>query len=148
MSLRKREKSQKQKREEQKLDLLREGMARLDAEWRAVLPGALASASETAGRNGLILDLRSPQNQMIGTPAAGDARTITLRVDQGPPGSRLGDVIAKRMRGEAAHVVLESGVEPSGPDELAALLGERWPVSLATSGRLSGSATLTIFPDD
>jgi cytoplasmic iron level regulating protein YaaA (DUF328/UPF0246 family) len=121
------------------------GMDRLDGEWRAVLPDVLASA---ASADGLILDLRSPEYQLIGKPTGQDDRTVTLRVDQGGTGARIGDVIAKRVRGEAAHYLLESGVEPSGPDELVALLGERWPVALSGTGRGRGSWTLTLIVDD
>ena len=56
-------------------------------------------------------------------------------------------MIAKRVRGEAAHFVLESGVEPSGPDELAAILGERWPAELSEPGGPRGSWTLTLYPE-
>jgi cytoplasmic iron level regulating protein YaaA (DUF328/UPF0246 family) len=123
------------------------GMDRLDSEWRAaaVLPEALASA---AGPDGLILDLRSPEYQMIGKPRGLDSRTVSLRVQQGSARGRIGDVVAKRVRGEAAHTLLESGVEPSGPDELAALLGERWPVALSGSGGARGASTLTLIVDD
>ena len=121
------------------------GMDRLDVEWRAVLPDVLASA---AGADGLILDLRSPEYQMIGKPTGLDHRTVTLRVEQGSARGRIGDVVAKRVRGEAAHELLESGVEPSGPGELAMLLGERWPVALAGAGRGRGSSTLTLIIDD
>jgi cytoplasmic iron level regulating protein YaaA (DUF328/UPF0246 family) len=121
------------------------GMDRLDAEWRAVLPDVLASA---AGPDGLILDLRSPEYQMIGKPTGQDHRTVTLRVHQGGHGRRIGDVVAKRVRGEAARHLLESGVEPSGPDELAAILGERWPVELSAPGRRQGAWTLTLYVED
>jgi len=120
------------------------GMERLDAEWRAVLPDVLATA---AGPSGLILDLRSPEYQSIGRPAGLGHRTVSLRVQQQAFGRRIGDVVAKRVRGEAAHHLLESGVEPSGPDELAALLGERWPVVVTTPGT-SAATTLTLFVDD
>jgi cytoplasmic iron level regulating protein YaaA (DUF328/UPF0246 family) len=118
---------------------------RLDAEWQAILPDVLASA---AGPAGLILDLRSPQYQGIGRPTGLGHRTVTLRVEQRGLGHRIGDVVAKRVRGEAARYLLESGVEPSGPDELAALLGERWPVGLSETGRASGSSTLSLFLED
>jgi hypothetical protein len=118
---------------------------RLDAAWRAIIPDALAHA---AGPEGLILDLRSPQSQMIGTPTGQGHRTVMLRVGQGSAGHRIGDVVAKRVRGEATHHVLESGVDPSGPDELAATLGERWPVAVAGSGRGRASWTVTLFVDD
>lgn len=124
------------------------GMHRLDAEWRSVMPVVMASATEMAGGNGLILDLRSPENQMIGKPLGRGHQTVTLRIDQGPRGHRIGDVIAKRRRGEAAHLVLESGVDPGSPDELAAMLGERWPISLATPARGGGTVTLTLYPED
>jgi len=121
------------------------GMDRLDDEWRTVLPDVMASS---AGSDGLILDLRSPGYQSIGKPTGLDGRTVTLRVDLGKPGRRIGDVIAKRVRGEAAHYLLESGVEPSGPDELAALLGEHWPVVLSDPAGPRGSWTLTLITDD
>jgi cytoplasmic iron level regulating protein YaaA (DUF328/UPF0246 family) len=120
------------------------GMERLDGVWRAVVPDVLASA---AGPDGLILDIRSPENQMIGKPTGQDHRTVTLRVHQGG-GRRIGDVVAKRVRGEAARYVLESGVDPSGPDELAAMLGERWPVALSGAGPRRGSWSLTVIVDD
>jgi cytoplasmic iron level regulating protein YaaA (DUF328/UPF0246 family) len=121
------------------------GMDRLDAEWRAVLPDVLAS---TAGPDGLIVDLRSPEGQSVGKPTGLAGRTVMLRVDQGRTGRRIGDVVAKRVRGEAAHYLLESGVEPSGPDELAALLGERWPVSLADPDGPRSSWRLTLVTDE
>jgi cytoplasmic iron level regulating protein YaaA (DUF328/UPF0246 family) len=123
-----------------------EGMERLDGEWRAVLPGVLASA---AGPAGLILDLRSPEYQMIGRPTGLGHRTVTLGVDQRGSVRRIGDVIAKRMRGEAARHLLESGVEPAEPDELAGLIGERWPVGLvAPSRRPDAHWTLKLIADD
>ena len=121
------------------------GIDRLDREWRAVLPDVLASA---AGPDGLILDLRSPENQMFGKPTGQDHRLVTLRVHQGGDGRRIGDVIAKRVRGEAGNYLLESGAEPSGPDELAIVLGERWPVELSEPGRRQGSSTLTLYVED
>jgi cytoplasmic iron level regulating protein YaaA (DUF328/UPF0246 family) len=121
------------------------GMGRLDGVWRAALPDVLASA---AGPAGLILDLRSPESQSIGRPTGLGHRTVTLRVEQGAFGRRIGDVVAKRLRGEAAHHLLESGVEPSEPGELAALLGERWPVDLAAPTRPDKPWTLTLIADD
>ena len=118
---------------------------RLDAAWRAILPDVLAKA---AGAEGVILDLRSPQSQMIGTPTGQGHRTVMLRVDQGPAGHRIGDVVAKRVRGEAAHQLLESGVDPSGPGELAEVLGERWPIAIAGSGRARVPWTVTLIADD
>jgi len=118
---------------------------RLDAEWRAVLPDVLAAV---AGPSGIILDLRSPENQSIGKPTGLDRRTVSLRVAQRSFGRRIGDVTAKRVRGEAAHHLLESGVEPSGPEELAALLGEVWPVELVAPSRSGKPGKLTLIADD
>ena len=121
------------------------GLDRLDGVWRAVLPDVLASA---AGPAGLILDLRSPEYQMIGRPMDMGHRTVTLHVDQGPRGHRIGDVIAKRVRGEAAHHLLESDAEPTEPQALAEVLADRWPVRLEASERRGGPWTMTLTVND
>jgi uncharacterized protein len=121
------------------------GLQRLDAEWRQVLPDVLASA---AGSRGAIVDLRTPENQTYGRPSDLGHRTVTLRVSQHRMGRRIGDVVAKRVRGQAARYLLESGVEPSGPEELAALFGERWPVRLSDPPGPRGSWSLTLIADD
>lgn len=118
---------------------------RTDAVWRTVLPEVLASA---AGSDGLILDLRSRPSQSIGRPAGLDGRTVVFRVQQRGFGRHIGDVVAKRVRGQATHHLLASGAEPASPDDLAAILGERWPVSLAVPGTGHKSATLTLIADD
>jgi uncharacterized protein len=118
---------------------------RTDAVWRRVLPEVLASA---AAGEGLILDLRSRPSQSIGRPAGLDGRTVDFRVQQRAYGRFIGDVVAKRVRGQAAHHLLESRAEPASPDDLAAILGERWPVSLAVPEQGSKPATLTLIADD
>ena len=120
------------------------GMDRLDAEWRPVLSPVLTSV---AGEAGLILDLRTPESQMIGRATGLPNLSVTLRVEQQGFGRRIGDVVAKRVRGEAARLILESGEDPAAPDELAAILGERWPVSLV-AGRPRGTWTLSLIVDD
>lgn len=119
--------------------------ARTDAVWRAVLPGVLASA---AGRRGLIVDLRSPQSQAIGKPADRDGHMVELKVRHRDFGRHIGDVVSKRVRGQAAHHLLVSGVEPDGPDDLAAILGEQWQVALTVPASADKPSTLTLIAND
>lgn len=117
------------------------GMESLEPEWRRVLPDVLASA---AGSTGVVVDLRSPTYQATGLPANLGDRTVSLKVDLGTRGHRIGDVIAKRIRGEAAHHLLESGADPAGPRELADVLADRWAVRLVTPERRGKPWTLTL----
>jgi uncharacterized protein len=121
------------------------GMDRLEPTWRTILPETLAGA---AGPNGVVLDLRSPAYQAIGMPTGLGDRTVILAVTQGPRGRRVGDVIAKRIRGHAARHVLESDAQPDDPDAVAAVLAERWPVRLAAPKRPGNPWTMTLSPED
>jgi cytoplasmic iron level regulating protein YaaA (DUF328/UPF0246 family) len=103
------------------------GLDRLEPTWRAVLPDVLAGAAA----HGVVVDLRSPTFQAAGMPAGLDDRTVVLSARQhAVDGRRIGDVIAKRVRGEAASYLLASGVEGADPDAIADVLAERWPVDL------------------
>ena len=119
------------------------GIGRLDHEWRRLVPGVLG---EAAGPDGVVFDLRSSPFQGIGLPAGIGERTVTLRVPQaGFGGTRIGDVIAKRVRGQAARHLLESGERIDDPGALAGVLGERWPVDLTPPTRSGGPWTLVLF---
>jgi hypothetical protein len=59
----------------------------------------------------------------------------------------VGDVIAKRIRGEAAHQLLESGLEPADPQALSELLADRWPVRLEPPERDGKPWTMTLSVD-
>jgi cytoplasmic iron level regulating protein YaaA (DUF328/UPF0246 family) len=122
------------------------GMDRLEPTWRTVLPDLLA---RTAGPEGLILDLRSATYQAMGMPTDLGDRTVVLTVDQrAGVGGRVGDVVAKRIRGQAARDLLEWGVDPTEPAQLAHLLADRWPVRLASPHRPGASWTLTLITND
>lgn len=122
------------------------GMGRVEPTWRGVLPDLFAAL---AGPDGLVLDLRTPSFQSLGMPTGLSDRTVGVRVDQfSDSGRRIGDVIAKRMRGEAAHVLLESEVLPDEPDVIADILGECWPVRLEPPERPGRSWTLSLTPED
>ena len=120
------------------------GVGRIDHVWRAILPAELA---RTAGRRGLVVDLRSAPTQSSGMPAGIGNRTVILRVDQGTPGNRIGDVIAKRVRGQAAQHLLESAVDPDDPHELAEALSDRWPVRLEAGLGRNRPWTMTLRID-
>jgi hypothetical protein len=106
-------------------------MGSLELAWRTVLPAVLA---EAAGTRGVILDLRSQSHQAMGLPAGLGDRTVTIRVDAAA-GGRAGNVLVKRVRGQAARHLLESGANPADPGVLADVLGERWPVRLEPPAR-------------
>jgi uncharacterized protein len=117
------------------------GMDRLDSTWRSVLPTVLAAA---AGESGVVIDLRSPSIRALGTPWGIRDRIVALRVEGGRYGRRLGDVIAKRVRGEACRYLFESGEDPPVPEALAGLLDARWPVRLDPPMGRKGPWTMTL----
>jgi len=122
------------------------GMDRLEPMWRTILPGLFAGL---AGPGGVVLDLRPPSFQALGMPTGLSDRTVALRVDQSDDGGgRIGDVISKRIRGQAARHLIDSGSDPGEPDALADALAERWPVRLAEPMRPGQPWSLTLTASD
>lgn len=117
------------------------GMDRLEPTWRTVLPDVLAGA---AGPHGLVLDLRSPSYQSMGMPSGLGDRTVTLRVRQEGSIRRIGDVVAKRVRGQAARYLLESGADVDDAEALAGVLGECWLVRLDPPTRPGSPRVMTL----
>ncbi len=119
------------------------GVDRLEPAWRTVLPDVLA---EAAGPRGVILDLRSSSYQALGMPTGLGDGTVMLRVaGDEAGGGRIGTVFVKRVRGQAARHLLESGANPRDPGALAEVLGERWPVGLEPPARPGRPWSLTVF---
>jgi cytoplasmic iron level regulating protein YaaA (DUF328/UPF0246 family) len=122
------------------------GMGRVELLWRALLPGLFA---RLAGPAGVVVDLRPPSFEALGMPTGLRHRTVALRVDRADgDGRRIGDVVAKRIRGQAARLLLESGENPADPDALVAILADRWPVWLAPATRPRTSWTLKLIAAD
>jgi len=122
------------------------GMDRVEPMWRALLPDLFA---ELAGPGGVIVDLRPPSFQSLGLPTGLSNRTVAVRVEQvSGLGSRIGDVVAKRIRGQAAHHLLAVGKEPGDPDALVDVLAERWPVGLEPPLRAGRPWTLSLTADE
>jgi cytoplasmic iron level regulating protein YaaA (DUF328/UPF0246 family) len=121
------------------------GIGRVERLWRTVLPDLLAGL---AGSDGVVVDLRPGSFQALGSPTGLSHRTVAVRVDPYADGRRIGDVVAKRLRGEAAHLLLEADVQPADPDAVADVLGEAWPVSLEPPTGPGRSWTLSLSARD
>ena len=118
------------------------GMDRLEPAWRTVLPPILTDA---AGQHGPVLDLRSRGYQAVGGPTGLDDQTVTLRIRPSPGGpAHIGDVIAKRVRGEAARHLLTSEADPDGPLDIADLLAERWSLEVDPPAARNRTWTITL----
>jgi cytoplasmic iron level regulating protein YaaA (DUF328/UPF0246 family) len=118
------------------------GMDRLEPTWRTVLPAALR---EAAGSRGPIIELRSPSYLAVGMPEGLEDRTVVIRVVRDDDGSgRVPNDPAKRTRGQLARDLLETGTDPGTPEELASVLGDRWPVELLAPSRPGETWTATV----
>jgi cytoplasmic iron level regulating protein YaaA (DUF328/UPF0246 family) len=123
------------------------GMDRLEPAWRALLPPILTDA---ATRRGPVLDLRSKVYQAVGRPTGLDDQTVTLRITPSPsPGgpAHIGDVIAKRVRGEAASHLLSSVADPEDPLDIADLLATRWSLEVHPPAGRDRTWTITLQSD-
>lgn len=120
------------------------GLGVLAAAWAPALPAALA---EAAGPRGPILDLRAAGYQAAGLPAGMAHRTATLAVEAADGTGRPGNVIVKRMRGQAARHLLEASADPRDLRGLTAVLGERWPARLEAPARPGRPWTLVLRAD-
>jgi hypothetical protein len=122
------------------------GMDRLEPTWRKFLPPIL---TDTAARRGPVLDLRSRAYQAIGRPTGLDDQTVTLRITPSPGGpAHIGDVIAKRVRGEAASHLLSSEADPEDPLDIADLLAMRWSLEVDPPGERNRTWTITLIQRD
>lgn len=118
------------------------GMDRLEPAWRAHLPPVLADA---AAPRGPVLDLRSSAYQAVGRPTGLDDETVTLRIRPAPGGgAHIGDVIAKRVRGEAASHLLSSAADPEDPLDIADLLAMRWSLEIDPPAGRNRTWTITL----
>jgi hypothetical protein len=118
------------------------GMERLEPAWRTILPPILADA---AAPDGPVLDLRSRAYQAVGRPSGLDDQTVTLRIRPAPGGpAHIGDVIAKRVRGEAARQLLSSEADPEEPLDIADLLAARWPIEVDPPAGRNRTWTITL----
>jgi cytoplasmic iron level regulating protein YaaA (DUF328/UPF0246 family) len=118
------------------------GMDRLDHAWRALLPPILTDA---AAQRGPVLDLRSPVYQAVGRPTGLDDQTVTLRIRPSPGGpAHIGDVIAKRVRGQAASHLLSTEAAPEEPLDIADVFATRWSLEIDPPGGRNRTWTITL----
>jgi len=118
------------------------GLGALEPLWRGVLGPVLAAA---AGSRGVVVDCRSASYRAVGTPQGIEDRTVTLRVvlasDRGSAPGHVG----KRVRGEVVRHLLESGANPRRPEQLAAVVADRWDVALTPPNRLGHPWTMDVI---
>jgi cytoplasmic iron level regulating protein YaaA (DUF328/UPF0246 family) len=118
------------------------GIDRLEPAWRSLLPPILTDA---AARRGPVFDLRSRVYQAVGRPSGLDDQTVTLRIRPSPGGpAHIGDVIAKRVRGEAASHLLSSEADPDDPLDIADLLSDRWSLEVDPPAGRARTWTITL----
>ena len=118
------------------------GLDRLEPAWRTALPPVL---TDVAAQRGPVVDLRSRVYQAVGRPTGVDDQTVSLRVRPSPGGpSHIGDVIAKRVRGEAASHLLSSVADPEDPLDIADLLATQWSLEVDAPAGRNRTWTITL----
>lgn len=118
------------------------GMDRLEPAWRTLVPPILTDA---AAHRGPVLDLRSRGYQAVGRPTGLDDQTVTLRIRPSPGGpAHIGDVIAKRVRGQAAGHLLALEADPENPLDIADLLATRWSIEVDPPAARNRIWTITL----
>jgi len=121
------------------------GMDRLEPGWRTLLAPIL---TDVAARRGPVLDLRSRAYQAVGRPTGLDDQTATLRIRPSPGGpAHIGDVIAKRVRGEVASHLLSSVADPEDSLDIADLLATRWSLEIDAPAGRNRTWTITVQSD-
>jgi cytoplasmic iron level regulating protein YaaA (DUF328/UPF0246 family) len=118
------------------------GVGPVAAYWREHLGSVLDARA--AGQ--LVVDCRSATYAAAWRPGPDLApRTVAVRVLRDVAGSRsVVSHMAKHTRGLVArHLVSRAGNDPTTPERLATVLGERWIVELGRSSRV-GPRTLDV----
>ncbi len=81
----------------------------------------------------------------MGRPTDLAEETVLFKVRPSPGGApHIGDVIAKRVRGEVAAHLLASPEDPVDPPDVADVLATRWPVDVEPPGGRRASWTITV----
>ena len=121
---------------------------------------AWSASNRSGGRSSAIRSPRPPAPRGRDRPAVaelpGDGGAHRPRhTDRDPAGRqagaggrRIGDVIVKRTRGQAARHLLERAWSRRSPDDLADFLAERWPVRLDAPVQPGVGWTLTLTATD
>jgi uncharacterized protein len=108
------------------------GLGSLEPMWREVLGPVLA---EAAGRSGMVVDLRSSSFQAVGMPEGIGERTSVVRVVRDSDHRGASSYASKYTRGKIARYLLESGANPSTPQQLAEALADQWQVEITPPSR-------------
>jgi hypothetical protein len=75
-------------------------------------------------------------------------RTVTMRVLPDVGARSVGDVVAKRIRGDVARYLVQSRAQPNSPDELADALADSWPARLEPPTPRNPGWTILVRPAD